>query len=90
MAEGGQKRDPVNHRTKAQVARNNKKHGTTPKAKADRAARNRGRRAAIKAGIIKKGSSKDVHHKDGNPMNNRISNLRASSTKENRGHQRKS
>jgi hypothetical protein len=41
----------------------------------DRAGRNTARRRAIASGKVKKGSSKDVHHKDGNPKNNSPSNL---------------
>ena len=91
MAENGQRRDPVNHRTKAQVARNNKKHGTTPEAKKDRAQRNRARRKMIKAGKARVGDGKDTAHVESikSGGSNALSNLRMRTTKTNRGHQRK-
>mgnify|MGYP003146458171 FL=1 len=51
------------------------RHGSKPAEKKKRAARNTARRRAIRSGKIKKGSSMDVHHKDGNPKNNSQSNL---------------
>ena len=32
-----------------------------------------------RAGKVKKGDGKDVHHKDGNPLNNKLSNLSVTS-----------
>jgi len=55
-----------------------------PKNNADRLARNRARRKAIKAGRAKRGDGTDVHHKDGNPRNNAYSNLSIRSRKANR------
>jgi hypothetical protein len=52
-----------------------KYHGTE-KYKKDRAARNKVRRRAIREGRVKKGSNMDIDHKDGNPRNNALSNLR--------------
>ena len=37
--------------------------------------RNKARRMSIKAGLVKRNDGKDVHHKDGNAMNNKRSNL---------------
>ena len=37
--------------------------------------RNKARRIAIKAGVAKRNDGKDIHHKDGNAMNNKRSNL---------------
>ena len=51
------------------------RHGSKPIEKKKRAARNTARRRAIKSGLVKKGSKKDIHHKDGNPRNNSPSNL---------------
>lgn len=53
----------------------------TPKAKAARGARNKSRKAFAKAGLVPKpgkpGKHKtEVDHKDGNPMNNKRSNLK--------------
>lgn len=56
-----------------------------PKNNADRLSRNRARRKAIKAGLVKRGDGKDVHHKDGNPRNNAYGNLAIRSRKANRG-----
>ena len=42
-----------------------------------RSARNKARRLAIKLGKAKVGDGKDVHHKDGNPLNNNSNNLRS-------------
>lgn len=52
-----------------------KYHGTE-RYKKDRAARNRVRRKAIRDGRVKKHSHMDIDHKDGNPRNNALSNLR--------------
>ena len=52
-----------------------KYHGTK-RYKIDRAARNKVRRKAIREGRVQKGSNHDIDHKDGNPRNNRPSNLR--------------
>ena len=61
-----------------------KKYQWTEKAKKERAARNKARRAAIKAGKVKKWDWKDVHHKDRNPLNNKSSNIAVVSKKYNR------
>ncbi len=50
-------------------------HGT-PEGKKDRAARNKARRVMEKAGKVKKGDGKEVDHKNFNPRNNSLSNLR--------------
>ena len=41
-----------------------------------RAMRNKVRRLMERAGKVKKGDGKDVHHRDGNPMNASKSNLK--------------
>jgi hypothetical protein len=43
---------------------------------------------ALKAGLVKKGDSKDVDHKDGNAMNNKRSNLTVKSASKNRSYPR--
>jgi hypothetical protein len=53
--------------------------------KKNRAGRNKARRTARAAGKVKKGDKKDVHHKDGNPRNNKSSNVKVVSRKKNRG-----
>ena len=49
-----------------------------------RASRNAARRAALKSGKVKKGDNLDVHHKNGNPLDNSKSNLRAIHKSKNR------
>jgi DNA replication protein DnaC len=61
------------------------KYHQTPAEKKRRAGRNKARRAALAAGKVKKGDNKDVHHKDGNPRNNKSSNVAVVSRKKNRG-----
>ena len=66
--------------------RNYKQEAKTesPLRKKKRNMRNKARRIAIKAGLVKRGGSKDVHHKDGNAMNNKRSNLTIKSASKNR------
>jgi len=45
-----------------------------PKQKKNRAGRNLARRRAEKSGQVKKGDGKDIHHRDGNPRNNKAGN----------------
>ena len=47
----------------------------TPLRRKQRASRNRARRKMSTLGKAKKGDGKDVHHKDGNPLNNSSGNL---------------
>jgi hypothetical protein len=61
------------------------KYHQTAAQKKRRAGRNKARRAALAAGKVKKGDKKDVHHKDGNPRNNKGSNVSVVSRKKNRG-----
>jgi hypothetical protein len=55
-----------------------------PDQKKKRANRNAARRKLAKQGRVKKGDGMDVHHKDGNPLNNSPSNLQALRAKINR------
>ena len=66
--------------------RNYKQEAKTesPLRKKKRAMRNKARRVAMKAGLVKTGDSKDVDHKDGNAMNNKRSNLTVKSASKNR------
>tara|TARA_R100001015_G_C4622554_1_gene180044 strand:+ start:1 stop:1386 length:1386 start_codon:yes stop_codon:yes gene_type:complete len=50
-----------------------------------RTARGAARRAAEKKGIVKRGDGKDLHHKDGNPLNNSASNISVMDKSKNRG-----
>lgn len=56
----------------------------TPEQKKNRAARNKARRLMIQKHGKKAVAGKDIDHKDGNPRNNRLSNLRISSKSSNR------
>ena len=55
-----------------------------PEQKKKRASRNTARRQAAAAGKVRKGDGKDVDHKDGNPRNNSMKNLRVVSKSVNR------
>jgi|TARA_Y100000033_G_scaffold10477_1_gene9604 hypothetical protein len=60
----------------------------TPEQKKRRAMRNKARRAALRSGRVSKGSEFDIHHRDGNPMNNRPENLFVSHRSQNRSFKR--
>jgi|TARA_R110001606_G_scaffold31682_1_gene96632 hypothetical protein len=70
------------------VARNYKEEykdfHSKPDQKKRRAGRNAARRKMAAAGKVKKGDGKDVHHKDGNSLNNKKKNLRVESRSKNR------
>jgi hypothetical protein len=55
-----------------------------PDQKKKRANRNAARRKLAKQGRVRKGDGMDVHHKDGNPLNNSPGNLQALRAKVNR------
>lgn len=57
----------------------------TPEQIKRRAGRVMSRRKMEAAGKVSKGDGKDVHHKDGNPRNRAMSNMRVESPKVNRG-----
>ena len=57
---------------------------SAPKQKKKRASRNAARGALMTSGAVRKGDGKDVDHKNGNPMDNRASNLSVKSKKKNR------
>lgn len=50
-------------------------HSSTA-SKKDRASRNKVRRAAERDGRVSKGDGKDIDHRNGNPRDNRKSNVR--------------
>ena len=55
-----------------------------PAQKKRRAMRNRVRRMMETEGKVKKGDGKDIHHRDGNPMNFKKSNLSIKNKSKNR------
>lgn len=60
------------------------KFQASPKAKKDRAARNKNRRKALKSGRVHKGDGMEIDHKDSNPRNESPKNLRVVPRKVNR------
>ena len=62
-----------------------REYHSKPEQKKRRAARNAARAKMIFKGVVKKGDGKDVDHKDRNPFNNAVANLRIQSIKVNRG-----
>ena len=60
------------------------RYHSKPTQKKNRASRNAARRAMIRAGAAAKGDGKDVDHKNRNPLDNRLSNLRMVSKSRNR------
>ena len=66
-----------------------KNYHSRPEQIKKRASRNAARRAALKSGKVKKGDNLDVHHKNGNPLDNSKSNLRAIHKSKNRSFARK-
>lgn len=61
-----------------------RKYNGSPEQKKNRASRNAARRAAEKAGKVRKGDGRDVDHKNMNPKDNRKSNLQVMSKSKNR------
>ena len=59
-------------------------HHSSEKQKKNRASRNTARNRAEKAGKVRKGDGKDIDHKNGNPRDNKPSNLRVQSKSTNR------
>ncbi len=59
-----------------------------PAQKKRRAARNTARRKMISSGKARKGDGKDVAHRNGNPKDNRSSNLTVQSKSKNRSYAR--
>ena len=59
-------------------------HNGSAEQKKNRASRNAARRAAEKAGKVRKGDGRDVDHKNMNPKDNRKSNLQVMDKSKNR------
>tara|TARA_R110001592_G_scaffold1144_1_gene6708 strand:+ start:2720 stop:2977 length:258 start_codon:yes stop_codon:yes gene_type:complete len=53
-----------------------------------RGMRNAANRMAKRLGLIKSGDGNDVHHRDGNPRNNKASNLKVKPASKNRSYAR--
>jgi hypothetical protein len=53
-----------------------------------RVARNKARRMLMREGVVRKGDGKDVDHANGNPLDNRRSNLKPMLAKKNRSYPR--
>lgn len=66
------------------------KYQGTPEQIAKRSSRNKARRAMIKAGKAKVGDGKDINHRNGNPLDNVMSNFQSESKHANRSYPRKS
>jgi len=67
-----------------------KNYQSSTKQKKRRASRNTARNRMVAAGKAKKGDGKDVAHKNGNPNDNRKSNLKIVSAAKNRSFRRTS
>ena len=65
-----------------------KNYQSTTTQKKRRAARNTARNRMLAAGKVRRGHGKDVAHKNGNPTENRKSNLKAVSASKNRSFKR--
>ena len=64
------------------------KYNAKPEQKKKRASRNKARRQMMKAGKVRKGDGKDVAHKNGNALDDRMSNYAVQSKKQNRSYAR--
>lgn len=53
-----------------------------------RASRNKARAEMVKAGKAKKGDGKDIEHKNGNPLDDKLSNYRSGTKHDNRSYPR--
>jgi L-lactate utilization protein LutC len=88
MAEGGEKRSPITHRTPSQIKRHSRDYQARPEQKKKRAARNAARAAVKKKSGAAAVAGKDVGHKK--PLSkggsNASGNLKIQSKKSNRGH----
>ncbi len=61
-----------------------KAYHSQPEQREKNNARKRARYALEKGGVVSKGDGKDIDHKDGNPLNNKRSNLKVTSKAANR------
>lgn len=74
-------------------AKEYREHGAAYQARPEqvkrRTSRNAARRLMVEKGLASKGDGKDVDHRNRNPLNNSLKNLRVTSQKTNRGWNRK-
>lgn len=61
-----------------------RKYNSSPEQKKNRASRNAARRAAERAGKVRKGDGKDIDHQNSNPRDNSKGNLKVMSASKNR------
>lgn len=85
MATGPNSQKNTKARQRAQA-----KYNAKPEQKKKRASRNKARRQMIKAGKVRKGDGKDVAHKNGNALDDRMSNYAVQSKRKNRSYPRTS
>ena len=64
------------------------RYNSKPEQVKKRASRNKARAMMIKAGRAKKGDGKDVAHRDGNAMHDKLSNFALQSKHKNRSYKR--
>ena len=77
-----------NPKAKAKKKKYDKKYQATEEQKKNRASRNAARNEMKKKGKVRKGDGKDVDHKNGNPKDNRVSNLKVIAKSKNRAKDR--
>lgn len=92
MPNGKLMKDSAHKKSGGSVKRNYKSeyanYQSTTEQKKRRASRNTARNRMIAAGKAKKGDGKDVAHKNGNPKDNRASNLKVVPASKNRSYKR--
>ena len=69
---------------KRDYAKEYREYQGTPEQLKNQALRHAARNKLVKEGLVKKGDGKEVDHKDGNPRNNKRSNLQVMSRTANR------
>lgn len=79
---------PNSQKNTAARQRAQAKYNSKPEQKKKRASRNKARRMMIKAGKAHKGDGKDVMHKNGNALDDKMSNFKLGSKRKNRSYRR--
>lgn len=75
MPDGTMMKDSEHKSEKRNYRKEYDNYHSAPEQKLKRASRNAARAMLSKGGVTSKGDGKDVDHKDGNPKNNKRSNL---------------